>query len=161
MTNNTFSGLEMFKVAILMEEEGYNFYINGANYTTGKTKEFLLAAAGQEFIHKEKFTKLFNELSTNKETESEYLFDEEVTQYLRELIENQVFNKKEQPRDEFTDLKAAVTHALKTEVLTVKVYTQMYEGVSQDDAKEVLFIILEEEKAHVAYFSKLLQEIVA
>lgn len=69
MSNNTFSALEMLKIAILMEEEGYNFYINGANYTKGKTKEFLLAAAGQEFIHKEKFTKLFNELSAKKESE--------------------------------------------------------------------------------------------
>jgi rubrerythrin len=59
MTNNTFTESEMFKVAMLMEDEGYNFYINGANHTTGKTKEFLLVAAGQEFIHKEKFTKLF------------------------------------------------------------------------------------------------------
>ena len=72
MTNTTFSGLEMLKIAILMEEEGYNFYMNGANYTTGKTKEFLLVAAGQEFIHKERFSKLFSELKTDKESDSEY-----------------------------------------------------------------------------------------
>ena len=47
MINNTFSGLEMFKIAMQMEEEGYNFYINGADHTKGKTKEFLLVAAGQ------------------------------------------------------------------------------------------------------------------
>ncbi len=188
MSNNTFSALEMLKIAILMEEEGYNFYINGANYTTGKTKEFLLAAGGQEFIHKEKFTKLFNELSANKETESEYLSDIEVTQYLRELIENQVFNnkvqskdtfsnlkvpltyslieneifnRKEQSKDAFTDLKAALRYAVKTEELTVKVYTQMYKGISQADVIKILDTIINEEKAHVEYFSKLLKEIVA
>ncbi|MBU3112102.1 ferritin family protein [Clostridium lacusfryxellense] len=161
MTSSTFSALEMFKIAILMEEEGYNFYTNGANYTKGKTKEFLLVAAGQEFIHKEKFTKLFNELSTNKENDSEYLFDPVVTKYLRNLIENQVFNKEEHPRDAFTDLKSALTHALKSEELSISVYTKMYETVSQNDVTGILSIILEEEKAHATYFSKLLKEIVA
>ncbi|MBZ9687849.1 ferritin-like domain-containing protein [Clostridium estertheticum] len=161
MINNTFSGLEMFKVAILMEEEGYDFYSNGVNYTTGKTKEFLLAAAGQEFIHKEKFTKLFNELITNKQSDSEYLFDTVVTKYLRNLIENQVFNKNDKPRDTFKDLKSALTYSLNAENLTISVYTQMYERASQKYVSEILSVILEEEKAHAAYFSKLLQEIIA
>jgi rubrerythrin len=37
---NTFNGLEMLKIAILMEEEGRDFYTNGAKYTTGKLKDF-------------------------------------------------------------------------------------------------------------------------
>lgn len=160
MINNTFSGLEMFKIAILMEEEGYNFYINGANHTSGKTKEFLLVAAGQEFIHKEKFTKLFNELTTNSETNSEYIFDIVVTKYLRNLIENQVFNKNEQPKDAFKDLKSALAYAIKTEELTISIYTQMYERISENDVSEMLSIIIVEEKSHAAYFSKLLQEII-
>ena len=161
MTKNSFSGLEMLKIAILMEEEGYNFYTNGAKYTTGKTKEFLLAAASQEFIHKEKFSKLFTELSAGNEMDSTYLFDIEVSKYLSNLIENQVFNKKEQSKDAFKDLKSALTYSIKTEQLTVSIYTQMYEKVSQNDVSGILSIILEEEKAHVAYFSKLLQEIVS
>jgi len=161
MINNTFSGLEMYKVAILMEEEGYDFYSNGINYTTGKTKEFLLAAAGQEFIHKERFTKLFNELTTNKQTDSEYLFDIVVTKYLRNLIENQVFNKNDKPRDAFKDLKSALTYSLNAENLTISVYTQLYERASQKEVSEILSVILQEEKAHAAYFSKLLEEIIA
>lgn len=161
MTNNTFSELEMLQIAILMEEDGYNFYINGANYTTGKAKEFLIAAAGQEFIHKERFTKLLAELRTNKESNSEYLFDVVVAKYLRNLIENQVFDKKEQPRDAFKDLKSALTYALKAEELTINIYTQMYENVSQNDhVTGILSIIIEEEKAHAAYFSKLLEQII-
>jgi rubrerythrin len=161
MPSNTFSALEMFKIAILMEEEGYNFYTNGANHTKGKTKEFLLVAAGQEFIHKEKFTKLFNELSSNNKSDSQYLFDPEVTKYLRNLIDNQVFNKEEKPKDAFTDLKSALTYALKSEQLSISVYTKMYESVLQNDVTGILSIILEEEKAHAAYFSKLLKEIIA
>jgi len=160
MTNTSFSGLEMLKIAILMEEDGYNFYINGANHTTGKTKEFLLLAAGQEFIHKEKFAKLFTKLSAGSEIDSNYLFDIEVTKYLKNLIENQVFDKKEQPKEAFIDLKAALTHALKSEELTISIYTQMYEAVSKNDFTGILETIIEEEKSHAAYFSKLLQEII-
>lgn len=160
MINNTFTGIEMFKIAILMEDEGYNFYINGANHTTGKTKEFLLVAAGQEFIHKEKFTKLFNELIANKKDDSEYLFDVVVTKYLSNLIENQAFNKEEKPRDAFTNLKTAITHALKSEEITINIYTQMYEKSSHNDVSEMLSVIIEEEKEHASYFSKLLSEIV-
>jgi rubrerythrin len=161
MINNSFSGLEMFKIAILMEEEGYNFYTNGANHTTGKAKEFLLFAAGQEFIHKEKFTKLFNDLRANEENDSDYLFDIEVTKYLRNLIENQVFNKEEQPKDAFKDLKSALTFSLKAEMLTISIYTQMYERISQKYISEMLSTIIDEEKSHAAYFSKLLKEIVS
>ena len=161
MTTTTFSGLEMLKIAIMMEEEGYNFYINGANYTTGKTKEFLLVAAGQEFIHKERFSKLFEELKTDKEGDSEYLFDLEVTKYLRNLIDNQVFNKKEQLKDAFTNLESAFKYSIKTEELTIKIYTQMFEKVAQNDISGMLSTILKEEKSHAAYFTKLLQEIVS
>lgn len=156
MSNNTFSGLEMLKVAMLMEEEGYNFYRNGANNTTGTTKEFLIAAASQEFFHKEKFSQLYDELSKGNEAGSEYLYDEEVTNYLRSLIENQVYNKDE-PKDAFKDLKSAVLSSLNTEERTVKVYNEMYKGITNETAKEVMQKIIEEEEQHVEYFKNLLK----
>lgn len=159
MANNTFSGLEMLKIAMLMEEEGYTFYKNGANNTTGKTKEFLLAAASQEFIHKEKFSQFYDDLSKRKETDSEYLYDEEVSGYLRGLIENQVYNKKEDPTDAFKDLKSAVESSLNTEKLTVKIYTEMYKGVTNEDDKKIMSRIIDEEKQHVEYFTKLLKDL--
>lgn len=160
MANNSFSILEMLKIAVLMEEEGYKFYTNGINHTTGKTQKFLKVAAGQEFVHKEKFQKLYDKISQNKEIESEYLLDSEVSGYLKGLIEDRVFDKSEQPEDAFKDLKTAIQHAVKTEELTVQVYSRMYEGISKKDAKDILSVILEEEKGHVAYFSKLLKDIV-
>lgn len=160
MAPNTFNGLEILKIAILMEEEGIKFYTNGSKYTTGKIKDFLLAAAGQEFIHKEQFTKLYNDLLSKKDTGYEYLFDSEVSAYLKALIEDKVFDKKEQPDDAFKDLESALKYALKSEKLTVEVYTKMYEGITQSEVKDVLFKLLEEEKAHVDYFSKLLKELV-
>jgi rubrerythrin len=156
--NDSFTGIEMFKFAMLMEDEGYNAYINGANYTTGKTKEFLLYAAKQELVHKERFTKLSTELSSILKTDTDYTFDKETTKYLRDLIENRVFNKKKQTNDSFKDLKLALNHSLKSELLTISIYTQMYERVSKDAVSRILSIIIKEEKAHASYLLQLIKE---
>ena len=153
---NTFNGLEILKIAMLMEEEGREFYSNGAKYTTGKLREFLIAAAGQEFIHKEKFSNLYDNLSNSKDKDYDYLFDSEVVSYFKSLIENKVFDKKAPPEDAFKDLKAAIEYAVKSEELTVEVYTKMYEGIAEGEVKELLSKLIDEEKAHVEEFSKLL-----
>lgn len=153
---DTFNGLEMLKIAILMEEEGRDFYTNGARYTTGKLKEFLLAAAGQEFLHKEKFSALYDKLSGEKDENYEYLFDEEVNSYLKSLIDNKVFDKKAPAEDAFKDLKSGIEYAVASEKLTVEVYKKMYEGVTNSEVKELLGVLIEEEESHVEEFSKLL-----
>ena len=153
---NTFNGLEMLKIAILMEEEGRDFYTNGAKYTTGKLKDFLLATAGQEFLHKEKFSALYNNLAEKKDENYDYLFDVEVTSYLKSLIDDKVFDKKAPPEDAFKDLKSAIEYAIKSEQLTVEVYTKMYEGIVEGEVKELLGTLIDEEKSHVEEFSKLL-----
>lgn len=153
---DTFNGLEMLKIAILMEEEGRDFYTNGAKYTTGKLSDFLQAAAGQEFLHKEKFSALYNKLASEKDQNYEYLFDEEVSAYLKSLINNKVFDKKAPPEDAFKDLKSAVQYAVNSEKLTVEVYKKMYEGVTNLEVKELLGALIKEEESHVEEFSKLL-----
>lgn len=154
--SNTFSGLEMIKIAILMEEEGADFYQKGAKNTIGEVKEFLLSAAEQELSHKEKFTKLYDDMSAGKEEETEYLFDEEVTKYLGGLTENQVFNKNDN-LDAFKDLLTAIKSSIDKEELTVKIYSELYKGVKNEGAKEVMNKIIDEEKQHVAYFANLLR----
>jgi len=150
LMTNTFDGLEMLKIAILMEEEGRTFYTNGAKYTTGKLKDFLLATAGQEFLA------LYNELSSKKDANYDYLFDPEVTSYLKSLIDNKVFDKIAPPEDAFKDMKSAIEYAIKSEQLTVEVYTKMYEGIVDGETKQLLNVLIDEEKSHVEEFSKLL-----
>ncbi len=154
--SNTFSSLEMLKIAILMEEEGADFYQKGATNTKGEVREFLLNAAIQELSHKDVFSKLYDEMSSDKEEESEYLFDAEVTKYLGGLTENQVFNENDN-LDAFKDLATAVKSSLDKEKLTVKIYTELYKGVKDHEAKEVMDKIIDEEKQHVAYFENLLK----
>ncbi|AGF56211.1 MULTISPECIES: ferritin family protein [Clostridium] len=154
--SNTFNELEILKVAMLMEEEGRAFYTNGAKYADGRLKDFLIAAAGQEILHKELFSKLYDELSSKINEDYDYLFDPEVTSYFKDLIENKVFDKKTPQEDAFKDLKSAIEYSIKSEELTVEVYTKMYEGIERKDVKDVLAKIIEEEKTHIEEFKKLL-----
>lgn len=142
-----------------MEDEGYKFYKNGANNTSGKLKEFLLSAEKQEFLHKEKFAKLYNELEAKNESSAEYLYDDEVSSYLRSLIENQVYKKDEEYKNAFVDMKTAVKNSYDSEVRTVEIYTKLYDGITDEEAKKIMAVIIEEEKDHVAYFEKLMNEI--
>jgi rubrerythrin len=153
---NTFSGVEMLKIAILLEEEGADYYQKGAKNTTGEVSKFLLSAADQELSHKAMFTKLYDDMASDRREESEYLFDEEVTKYLGGLTENQIFSKDDNP-DAFKDLITAVKASLKKEELTVKIYSELYKGVKDEGAKEVMNRIINEEKHHVAYFENLLK----
>lgn len=154
--SNTFSGLEMLKIAIMMEVEGADFYQKGAENTTGEVRDFLLNAASQELLHRDMFSKLYGEMSEGKEEETEDLFDQEVTKYLAGLTENQVFDKNRNT-DAFKDLLTAVKNSLDTERLTVKVYSELYKGVKDEGAKEIMDKIINEEKEHVAYFENLLK----
>lgn len=157
--SNTFSGLEMLRIAILMEEQGADFYKKGAANTTGEISEFLLNTANQELSHKEKFTKLYDEMAEGRENESEYLFNDEVSGYLEGLTENQVFNKDDNRNYAFKDLMSAAKSSLEKEELTVKVYTELYKGVKDENSKEVMNKIIDEEKYHVKYFSELINKL--
>lgn len=159
MSANTFSHLEMLRIAILMEEEGRNFYTNCADLAIGKVKEFFVNASGQEFLHKVKFSDMYNELLEKNDEGSEYLFDADVTVYLRDFIENSVFDKKEKPNEIVKDLKSAAEYALKAEKLTVQVYEKLFENTVNPEIKVILNGIIDEEKEHVEYFSKLLKDI--
>lgn len=155
MSMNTFSSLEMLKIAMLMEEEGFKFYRNGAKNTSGEVKDFLTIAAAQESAHKEYFSKLYDQIANEKGEYDEYLFEPEVTSYLRAIIENQVFDKNEN-LDAFKDFKSAVEQSVKAEELTVDVYKKMYAGIKEPKTKALMEKIIDEEVSHATYFKSLL-----
>lgn len=156
---NNFNGLEIIRTAILMEDEGSKFYKECAKHADGKVKDFLLIAAGQEFVHKEKFQKIYDNLSMGKADDYEYLFDEETSLYLKSLIENKVFNQKDKPQEGFKNIKETLEYAVKSEKLTVELYTKMYSDIKDEEVKNVLEGLIEEEKSHVDYFQMLFDEL--
>lgn len=160
MLQANFNDLEVLKIAMSMEDEGMEFYNKTAEKASGEVKDFLLHAAAQEKVHKEKFLKLYSELVEKLgNIDDIYLFEEETSAYLRALIENEVFNKKDNSNEVSQSLKAAIDSAVKAESRTVAMYTKMYEGSKYQEVKEVLAVLIEEEKDHVKYFSKFYEQL--
>lgn len=165
MLQANFNDLEVLKMAMSMEDEGMEFYNSLAEKAQGEVKDFLLLAAAQEKVHKETFLKLYNELTSKLgNIDDIYLFEEETSAYLRSLIENEVFDKRNNPEKDNLekdnlDLKASIDSAVKAESKTVALYTKMYEGSKYDEVKEVLKVLIEEEKDHVKYFSKFYEQL--
>lgn len=159
--NAGFNELELLTIAMAIEDQGMKFYQNGANNTEGRLKQFLLDAAEQEKEHKQVFQTYYNEIKEDKpEGEEEYLFDHDVTSYLKAMAEKAVFNKApSEGQEAFKDLKSSVLYAIKSEALTIDIYTKMYEGAKRQDIKDLLKRLIDEEKSHLGYFKSVLKEI--
>lgn len=157
LSMSTFNGLEVIKTAILMEEEGIDFYTQSAKLSEGKIKDFLLIAAGQEFAHRDKFQTIYDELLSKSDIDFNYLFDDETNGYLKILIENQVF-KKDKPK-EYINLLEVLEEAVRSEKHTIELYSRMYSGVRLPEVKAVIEKIMEEEKHHAEYFEILAKEL--
>ena len=160
IVNAGFNELELLTIAMAIEDQGMKFYENGANNTEGKLREFLLDAAQQEKEHKQVFQDYYNEIRNKKpEGENEYLFDHDVTSYLKAMAEKEVFDKTpSDSREAFKDLKSSVLYAVKSEALTIDIYTKMYDGAKRQDIKDLLKRLIDEEKSHLGYFKSVLKE---
>ena len=151
--------LEILRMAISMEEQGMKFYTQGVKHTQGKLRDFLLNTAGQEMLHRDKFQKIYDDLVSRSGSDDDYLFDQDVAAYLASLAKEKVFVKNQESENAFKDLHLAANLALKNETATVELYTKMQQGAKYDEVKEILGVLIEEEKDHVQYFKELLEEL--
>ncbi|HQD42210.1 MAG TPA: ferritin family protein [Bacillota bacterium] len=161
MEKANFNELELLTIAMALEDQGMKFYQNGAKNTEGQLRQFLLDAAQQEKEHKEVFQGFYDNIVKNKpQNEDDYLFDPEVASYLKALTEKAVFDRTPFDSEEaFKDLKGSVSYALKSEELTVDIYSKLYESAKRQDVKDLLKKLIKEEKGHAKYFEKILKSL--
>lgn len=161
MARADFNELELLTIAMALEDQGMKFYQNGAKNTEGQLRQFLLDASQQEKEHKEVFQRFYENIMKSKpQNEDDYLFDPDVASYLKAVAEKAVFDKTPFDSEEaFRDLKASVSYALKSEELTVDIYSKLYESAKRQDVKDLLKKLIKEEKGHVNYFEKILKSL--
>ncbi len=161
MDKADFNELELLTIAMALEDQGMKFYQNGAKNTEGPLRQFLLDAAQQEKEHKEVFQRFYDDIVKSKpHNEDDYLFDPDVASYLKSVAEKAVFDKTPFDSEEaFRDLEGSVSYAIRSEELTVDIYSKLYESAKRQDVKDLLKKLIKEEKGHVKYFEKLLKSI--
>jgi len=157
--SNTYNVLEVAQMAINMEKRGHEYYLDAANKASGeKAKEIFLSLAGEEKKHIELFTNLYKLLSEILKTEDDYIFDETVSAYFKYLVEEAVFKNEELGKvAKLESPKEIIFEGINAEKNSILYYNEMLKGITNPEVRNVLDIILDEEKRHITQLSEMIK----
>lgn len=153
-----FNVLEITKIAMDMEKEGQEFYRNAAALVNDeKTGSIFILLAEQEKRHAELFFDLHKMLSEMNDLSDEYLYDENVSLYMKALVENKVFKQNELDRiKSMSSMKDALSIGINSEKSSILFYSEIIRNTKSTEVLGVLSLILDEEKKHLVDLTDLL-----
>ena len=153
-----FNALEITKIAMDMEKEGQEFYHKAAALAKDdKLHSIFVLLEEQEKRHEELFYDLHKMLSEINNLSDEYLYDENVSLYMKALVENKVFKEYELDKiKSMTSMKDAVHIGINSEKSSILFYNEIIRNSKSAEILHVLSMILEEEKKHLVDLTSLL-----
>lgn len=153
-----FNALEITKIAMDMEKEGQEFYHKAAALAKDdKLRSIFVLLEEQEKKHSELFYDLHKMLSKASNLSDEYLYDENVSLYMKALVENKVFKKYELDRiKNMSSMKDALHIGIDSEKNSILFYNEILKNSKSTEMLHVLSFILEEEKKHLVDLTNLL-----
>ena len=161
---SSFNDLEALRIAIDIENRGYNFYhLAYEKFTEPKMKALFKMLMEEEEEHLKTFSKYFEAVEQTKEAHStDYLFDPEISGYLTVLAEAHVFplpkdapailSKIENPVEVFI-------LAMRAEKDSILFYSELLECSKIPKAREVFKRLKREEQRHTVELGQKIQEI--
>ncbi|HPP66681.1 MAG TPA: ferritin family protein [bacterium] len=146
---------ELFKVAMNIENQGIDFYQTAfQNSTQPETKEIFNFLAKEEKRHYEIFKKMDMEIEKIRFRPEN--FDEEISLYLRSLIDSGIFeNILPRTRWETINEKDALNIGIQVEKTSILFYSQILAITQEQSAKPALEKIVSEERSHLVRLSRL------
>lgn len=164
MTNIvTLTALEVAKIACNIEVDGVDFYEEVANMTdVGQVKDTFIELARQEQEHLSTFRNMYQELDEKmggSEGSSGYLFDDEITKYLKVVSEGIVFPVGSDMKkwiSEHHDIEDVVKFAIEMEKNSLLFYMEILSHSPFAYSREILESIIQEEKSHIVTLSRML-----
>ncbi|HON06218.1 MAG TPA: ferritin family protein [Candidatus Ratteibacteria bacterium] len=150
---------ELFKVAMNIEKQGIDFYQNAIDKSTDKKiTEFLEFLVKEEERHYETFKKMDAEMQDIRFRPEG--FDEEISQYLRSLVNSGVFENI-LPRSEWQNItiRDAVNIGIQVEKTSILFYSGILDITEEQSAKPALEKIIQEEKHHLVTLSNFWKEL--
>ncbi|NLM96153.1 MAG: ferritin family protein [Halanaerobiaceae bacterium] len=146
MFENTLNAVEMLEMAMNIEKRGYNFYTAQAEKTDDQElKELFLKLAEDEKDHYRRFNEFLEEVKAETRSEAEYVYDLEVSAYLRAIVEFEIFPEEEKIAVESTD------EALRIAITAEKDSIMFYEGIlkyNQGEPADFIEALIAEERQH-------------
>jgi len=153
-----FNIVEVTKIAADMEISGQKFYERAAELTKDeKAKGIFLLLAEQEKGHFKLFNKLHELMSEIHGIDDEYLYDENVSAYLKALMGNKVFkdNMLEDAQN-INSIEEAINIGITSEKNSILFYSELMKNSTSREVLSTLEIILQEEKKHLVDLTNLL-----
>lgn len=156
-----FNLLEITKIAMDLEKEGQQFYGKSAALAKDeKLRSMFLLLEEQEKKHAEIFAALHKTLSEVNNLSDEYLYDENVSLYMKAIVENKVFKQDELDKVKtMTTMKDALQIGINSEKNSILFYNEIIMNTKSTQAQGALSLILAEEKKHLVDLTNLINTI--
>jgi rubrerythrin len=156
--NIQFNSLEILKMAISVEEDGEQFYQKcvAAN-SEPQVKKIFSKLAQQEREHQNYFKKLLKDFDeADSSISREYLYQEITSDYLKSLVDNQVFPDEEEATDEIAaNLAEAIEVGIEAEKNSILLYQELVDTEKEPQTIKALKKLVEEEKDHLVRLKNL------
>ena len=160
----TLTALEVAKIACNIEVDGSDYYEEAARIAdVGEAKDTFVELARQEHEHLNTFRNMYRELDEKmggSEGSTEYLFDDEITKYLKVISEGIVFPVGLDMKkwiSEHNDIETVVKFAIDMEKNSLLFYTEILLHSPFAYSREILQDIIKEEKSHIVMLSSILK----
>lgn len=154
--------LEILKIAIGIEEAGYKFYKQAVEHFKDEDLKIIFEhLALEELDHINTFERIYKKLSERQE-DKEYLYDEEVSTYLKALSETAVFNRVGLTLNMMDDVhgaKQALMIGIQAEKDSILFYEAVVANTKEEMTSKVLKRLIKEEIKHLHELRNLINQI--
>lgn len=148
MLKNKFNVFEMLEMAKEIENRGYRLYSTQAKVVEDKKLEKLFnKLASDEQEHYDTFDKLEKKYKKNEEKDYSYVEEVKVNDYLKSLVEYEVFPKGEKEELKEMEIEKVLDRAIQSEKDSILLYQELI-PYNNEETKEILYRLIKEEKEH-------------
>ncbi|MGM0437013.1 MAG: ferritin-like domain-containing protein [Bacillota bacterium] len=149
MFGQKFNSVEVIEMAKDIEKRGLDFYKKQAKKTDNdELKELLLKLAEDEQEHYDTFSEMLEKAKELTDTDSDYVYSEDVSAYLRAIIEFTVFPSEEEVEEKINSIEDVLELAINAEKDSILFYREMME-YNNEDTNKILKRLVDEEKQHL------------
>ncbi|MBN2059797.1 MAG: ferritin family protein [Deltaproteobacteria bacterium] len=152
-----FNAMEIFEVAIKIEENGRLFYERAGELVENtEIRKLFHDLAGQEQEHKEAFISMKAKLPDSAKKQVAWDPDNETEAYLKMMADINIFKKEatvEEKLEQVKDIKEALKFAIDFEKESILFYVLIKDSIEEDKGREFIDKLIEEEKGHLRILS--------
>ena len=148
--------VDILKIALQLEERGFNFYTNLAGLARDeRVKQLAFKLAGDEREHQQIFSKIINEYQGDETLEQEELA------YLKAIGRDNIFPDSsglKELSEKIDSYRDVLNIGIQAEKDSILLYNELTLLIRSQEIKRIIYKLLEEEKMHLVELRNYLEE---